>query len=96
MTTPIKALREVVAKWEMLDGNRSYSSWKVEAWLIDTMKPAIDSARAALAAAEKAEPVAWQYRVSEHDEWLTVELPLPKTSFSFEWRPLCAAPKATA
>jgi len=75
MTTIVEALRELIAAWESLDGNRHYSSRKVEEWLADMMKPAIDNARAALTAHD-AQPVAkpvivealrWYAALAEHD-----------------------------
>jgi hypothetical protein len=46
----LNILRKVVKAWEALPGNQSYSRIVVQSWLIKDMKPAIDKARAALAA----------------------------------------------
>jgi hypothetical protein len=41
----IICIKNIIKAWEVLKGGKRYSNKKIEDWLIDNMKPAIDEAR---------------------------------------------------
>jgi hypothetical protein len=41
-------IKNIIKAWEVLKGGKRYSKKKIEDWLIDDMKPAIDEARTLL------------------------------------------------
>jgi hypothetical protein len=44
----IICIKNIIKAWEVLKGGKRYSNKKIEDWLIDNMKPAIDEARKVL------------------------------------------------
>lgn len=104
-TTPTKpalcavtTLKHVVAAWEALPGPRYYTRSEVAAWLSISMKPAIDAARAVLAAApaptaNSQKPYAYAWRYAGEVTWhLSFDKPRARYHDDIEYHELFLGP----